>query len=90
MAYAGPYIGYHFLVLIDAKSNWVEVAVYGAPPSSLSTINMLMYIFAIYGYPEVIVSDHANISPVMNSSVFVKLMAYFKNLLLRDSQPLMV
>ncbi|XP_065224370.1 uncharacterized protein K02A2.6-like [Planococcus citri] len=59
--YAGPFQGYHFLVVVDAKSKWMEVGCQRNAPSSESTIDMLNQIFARTGFPEIIVSDNATI-----------------------------
>jgi len=61
MDYAGPFNGYHFLVVIDAKSKWPEVRITQKAPSSTITIDFLQDIFATHGYPTVLVSDNATI-----------------------------
>lgn len=59
--YAGPYQGYYFLVVVDAKSKWAEVGMCSSAPTSSSTKEMLQNIFARNGYPDVMVSDNATI-----------------------------
>ncbi|UYV73118.1 hypothetical protein LAZ67_10001874 [Cordylochernes scorpioides] len=43
--YAGPFQGYYYLVLIDAKSRWAEIKAISEPPTSLNTIKLLNDIF---------------------------------------------
>ncbi|XP_058983670.1 uncharacterized protein K02A2.6-like [Musca domestica] len=80
--YAGPYQGYQFLVVVDAKSKWAEVGVCSSAPTSTSTIEMLNNIFARNGYPDVLVSDNATIFKseefqnfCTNSGIFQKYIA---------------
>lgn len=56
--FAGPVLGYMYLVIIDAYSKWVDIF----PMRSITTINtieILYGIFARYGLPSLIVSDNA-------------------------------
>lgn len=59
--YAGPYQGYFFLVVVDAKSKWAEVGVSSSAPTSSSTIQILENMFSRNGFPDVVVSDNATI-----------------------------
>jgi len=60
--YAGPHLGqYHFLIVVDALSKWVEVKVLNRAPSSIDTIELLDEIFSQHGFPEMLVSDNAQI-----------------------------
>ncbi|UYV79912.1 hypothetical protein LAZ67_18001028, partial [Cordylochernes scorpioides] len=59
--YTGPFQGYYYLVLIDAKSRWAEIKAISEPPTSLNTIKLLNDIFSTHGYPFVMVSDNASI-----------------------------
>ncbi|UYV82856.1 K02A2.6-like [Cordylochernes scorpioides] len=59
--YAGPFQGYYYLVLIDAKSRWAEIKAISEPPTSLNTIKHLNDIFSTHGYPFVMASDNASI-----------------------------
>ncbi|UYV78487.1 K02A2.6-like [Cordylochernes scorpioides] len=59
--YAGPFQGYYYLVLIDAKSRWAEIKAISEPPTTLNTIKLLNDIFSTHGYPFVMVSDNASI-----------------------------
>ncbi|UYV69874.1 K02A2.6-like [Cordylochernes scorpioides] len=43
--YAGPFQGYYYLVLIDAKSRWAEIKAISEPPTYLNTIKLLNDIF---------------------------------------------
>lgn len=59
--YAGPVEGHFLLMCVDARSKWAEVRMSRSPPSSASTISLLKDIFAVHGYPSVLVSDNAAI-----------------------------
>jgi transposase InsO family protein len=49
------------LIVVDAKSRWTEIKIYFNLPTSTTTIEMLSDIFAMHGYPYVMVSDNATI-----------------------------
>uniref|UniRef100_A0A914YZD7 Integrase catalytic domain-containing protein n=1 Tax=Panagrolaimus superbus TaxID=310955 RepID=A0A914YZD7_9BILA len=55
--YAGPFQGYMWLIVIDAKTNWLEV-VKAKTPTTDATIAGLKSIFARFGLPKAIVSDN--------------------------------
>uniref|UniRef100_A0A8R1IPR0 Integrase catalytic domain-containing protein n=1 Tax=Caenorhabditis japonica TaxID=281687 RepID=A0A8R1IPR0_CAEJA len=55
--YAGPDNGQYYLVVVDAKSKWAEVAIVKSI-SSVSTVRTLKNIFSTHGYPETLVSDN--------------------------------
>ncbi|XP_065204105.1 uncharacterized protein K02A2.6-like [Planococcus citri] len=55
------HIIFYFLVVVDAKSKWMEVGFQRNAPSSELTMEMLNQIFAQTGFPEIIVSDNATI-----------------------------
>ena len=55
--YAGPLRGHMFLVVIDAYSRWLEVALVPSA-NSANTIEKLPAMFATHGIPELIVSDN--------------------------------
>ncbi|XP_054723702.1 uncharacterized protein K02A2.6-like, partial [Uloborus diversus] len=57
--YAGPFLGYNFLIAMDAKSKWPEIKIQKSTPSSDSTIRLLKDIFSVHGLPQVLVSDNA-------------------------------
>ena len=59
--YAGPFQGYNYLVMIDAKSRWAEIKILREAPNSYNTIKLLNEIFSTHGYPFVMVSDNASI-----------------------------
>ncbi|GBN06697.1 Uncharacterized protein K02A2.6 [Araneus ventricosus] len=59
--YAGPFQGLHYLIVVDAKSQWVEIKVLQRSPNSEITMKLLNEIFAMHGYPLVMVSDNASI-----------------------------
>lgn len=55
--YAGPFLGKHFLLLVDAHSKWGEVIEMNSTTTS-KTIEALRQSFAAYGLPQQIVSDN--------------------------------
>ncbi|XP_064091616.1 uncharacterized protein K02A2.6-like [Macrobrachium nipponense] len=55
--FAGPFLGYSYLILVDAYSKWPEV-IPMQTTSSVATIKSLMQIFATHGLPERIVTDN--------------------------------
>ncbi|GBM66736.1 Uncharacterized protein K02A2.6 [Araneus ventricosus] len=59
--YAGPIQGFHYLIVVDAKSRWVEIKVLQRSPNSEITMKLLNEIFATHGYPLVMVSDNVSI-----------------------------
>ncbi|XP_043217600.1 uncharacterized protein K02A2.6-like [Amphibalanus amphitrite] len=64
--FAGPKNGKYFLVLVDAHSKWIEVAMMNSMEAK-STVKTLTGMFARFGLPDVIVSDNA---PTFTSSEF--------------------
>ena len=56
--YAGPVEGKMFLLIVDARSKWLEVHA-TSTSTSAATIELLRKSFAALGLPEVIVSDNA-------------------------------
>ena len=57
--YAGPLYGHMFLVVIDAHSKWIEVFRVSSSTSKV-TIDKLRILFAQFGLPETIVTDHGS------------------------------
>nr|XP_034982155.1 uncharacterized protein K02A2.6-like [Zootoca vivipara] len=55
--FAGPHQGKVFLVVVDAYSKWLEVAVVPSMTSA-AVIRVLRQLFATHGLPETIVSDN--------------------------------
>ena len=55
--FAGPFNGEMFLLVVDAKSKWIEVFPMSSTTAS-ATIRALRFLFATHGLPEVIVSDN--------------------------------
>ncbi|GFO04166.1 Pol polyprotein, partial [Plakobranchus ocellatus] len=55
--YAGPFLNFMFLVIVDAHTKWVEI-IPTATSTSSATINILSTTFARYGIPEQVVSDN--------------------------------
>lgn len=65
--YAGPFHGHTFLICVDAKSKWIEVASTSGSMSSATTIAHLRSWFATHGIPEQLVTDNG---PAFASSEF--------------------
>jgi hypothetical protein len=57
MDFAGPFLSKMFLIVVDAYSKWLEVAVMNEA-TSISTTNKLRQMFATHGIPQVTVSDN--------------------------------
>eukprot|EP00731_Ephydatia_muelleri_P004047 Em0002g223a len=55
--FAGPFLGKQFIVLVDAFSKWLEVAVVSSC-SSLQAIRFLRHVFSTHGLPEMLISDN--------------------------------
>ena len=68
--YAGPLLGKHFLVVVDAHSKWLDVIIVPST-SSIATSNVLRTIFATHGLPEVIVSDKGTAFTSNESQAFL-------------------
>ena len=58
--YAGPVEGKMLLVVVDAHSKWLDVAVVTSATSSI-TIEKLRGMFATHGIPDVVVSDNGTV-----------------------------
>ena len=63
--FAGPFLGYMFLVLVDAHSKWLDVQLMQSITSE--NISKLKDIFEIHGLPQKIVTDNG---PSFTSSTF--------------------
>ncbi|KAL5479522.1 hypothetical protein EMCRGX_G023050 [Ephydatia muelleri] len=57
--FAGPFLGKMFVVLIDAYTKWLEVAIVPSC-SAQQTIKFLQCVFATHGIPEQLVSDNGS------------------------------
>ncbi|XP_054287577.1 uncharacterized protein K02A2.6-like [Macrosteles quadrilineatus] len=55
--FAGPFMGKMWLIVVDARSKWLEVFPMSST-STKSTIKALEELFSRFGYPRVIVSDN--------------------------------
>ena len=55
--YAGPFHGKMFLLVVDAYSKWLEVAVVNSA-NAITTVEKLRGIFATHGLPNTLVSDN--------------------------------
>ena len=56
--FAGPFLGYMFLLVVDSHSEWLEVEILPIKVSSKRTIHCLRSLFARYGLPDQLVSDN--------------------------------
>ena len=61
MDYAGPFLKHHFLIVVDAKSKWLEIYKTQTDPTSKITIRFLKNIFSRFGTPTFLVNDNASI-----------------------------
>ncbi|XP_044731858.1 uncharacterized protein K02A2.6-like [Chrysoperla carnea] len=59
--YAGPFHNRYFLIVVDAKTKWVEIQIQQNAPTSKSTIADLAEIFSRQGLPYHMVTDNASI-----------------------------
>jgi transposase InsO family protein len=55
--FAGPLYGRMFLIVVDAYSKWLEVAIM-REATSVATVNKLRQIFSTHGLPRVTVTDN--------------------------------
>ena len=55
--FAGPFFGYYFLIMVDARSRWPEVHKMASITAS-NTIAIFRRVFATHGLCEVIISDN--------------------------------
>lgn len=55
--FLGPFLGYTFLVVVDAHSKWLEVCKMNSITTE-STIKALRYMFCRFGLPKTLVSDN--------------------------------
>jgi transposase InsO family protein len=59
--YTGIFQDNFFFIVVDAKSRWIEIKIYRNHQTTTTTIELLSDIFAIHGYPHVMMSDNATI-----------------------------
>ena len=57
MDYAGPFMNRMFLLVVDARTKWLEAVTVSAATST-NTIKALRTMFATHGLPDVLVSDN--------------------------------
>ena len=55
--YAGPFLGFYWLIIVDAWSKWCEIQML-QKATSQETINICKRYFGIYGLPHVLVTDN--------------------------------
>ena len=55
--YAGPVMGRHFLVIVDAHTKWIEVLP-TKDTSSSATISLMRHVFSHFGLPMTLVTDN--------------------------------
>ncbi|XP_055614238.1 uncharacterized protein K02A2.6-like [Uranotaenia lowii] len=70
--YAGPFMGYYYLVLIDAFSKWPDVHVLKNMTTE-TTIRACREFFSTYGIPSVFVSDNGPQFASVDFAKFIKL-----------------
>eukprot|EP00731_Ephydatia_muelleri_P000767 Em0001g767a len=66
-----PFLGKMFMVVVDAHSKWLDVAVV-TTPSSQQAIKILRNLFATHGLPEMVVSDNGSAFTSAEFQTFVK------------------
>eukprot|EP00731_Ephydatia_muelleri_P000822 Em0001g822a len=69
--FAGPFLGKMFMVVVDAHSKLLDVAVV-TTPSSQQAIKILRNLFATHGLPEMVVSDNGSAFTSVEFQTFVK------------------
>ena len=57
--YVGPFMGKMFLVVVDAHSKWLDIAIVSTA-TSFNTIQKLRVMFATHGIPQIVVSDNGS------------------------------
>ena len=67
----GPFLGAHFLILIDSHSKWMEVEKVSSTATE-PTIHALRRIFATHGIPDAIVSDNGSAFTSHEFAMFCK------------------
>ena len=55
--FAGPVDGVMYLIVVDAKSKWIEVLSMSST-TAIATIRALRFLFSVHGLPEEMVSDN--------------------------------
>ena len=68
---AGPFNGQMFLLVVDAKSKWIEVFPMSSTTAS-ATIQALRFLFATHGLPEAIESDNGPPIAAQEMKYFLK------------------
>lgn len=66
--YAGPFHNYMWLIVVDAKTNWLEIS-RSKTCTTEATIEKLKTIFARHGLPKTLVSDNG---PAFSSDMFIQ------------------
>ena len=59
LAFAGPFLGLMYLILVDAFSKWIDVEIMHSITSS-ATLEKLQSIFSIHGLPRTLVTDNGS------------------------------
>ncbi|XP_054260519.1 uncharacterized protein K02A2.6-like [Macrosteles quadrilineatus] len=77
--FAGPFLGKMWLIVVDARSKWLEV-IPMSTTTSKATINALEELFSRLGYPKTIVSDNG---PQLTSHEF---QTFCKNLNIKHAR----
>ncbi|XP_026824407.1 uncharacterized protein K02A2.6-like [Ooceraea biroi] len=69
--FAGPFLGYIFLILVDAYTKWPEVHIV-KNMSTPNTIDKCREIFTVFGLPQTLVSDNGRTFIAEEFSDFLK------------------
>lgn len=69
--FTGPFNGQMFLLVVNAKSKWIEVFSMSSTTASV-TIRALSFLFATKGLPEVIISDNVPLFVTQEMKDFLK------------------
>ena len=70
--FAGPVEGGMYLVVVNAKSKWIE-ALLMSPTTTAATVRALRYLFSVHGLPEEIVLDNGPQFVAQEMKDFLKL-----------------
>ena len=69
--YAGPFMGQMFLLLVDARTKWIDIHIVSSATSQ-STIEKMRKTFATLGLPEMLVRDNGSVFMSSEFTNFVK------------------
>jgi len=58
--FADPFLGKHFLIVVDAYTKWLEIVVLNSAPISKMKITALEELFSCFGLCQLMVSDNGS------------------------------